>query len=426
MTLFKKAKPIDVMKHFALFLLALIISGVMALSHAPAGATAPSDIGITMVADFKSADSPDRNAVERGNFNIEVLGPDVVTIPENRLNDFSSVGILISVINSYPTPVYLQFDTFIPELVGADGKTIQGEINAPVKAKRSACQLVYQGRNGVLPTSHVLRWKDKTLQLEIFNEDFGLWSFNNLKPGTYQLRFSYSIRSGLVSCYELEQKKPTAVQIAGTDKGVTSFVPLRLVQPVSVDSKTVEVDGIRFEIVMPERVLNIPASHPDFKTPVKLGIRITNNTSTPHRFSRFDTIFPRLLGPDGKALQLNGGRDGTIAPTELDCPLVMPQNSVTFFLDANLFWRSNELAFLDANLFWRSNKLALGGSDKFGGIWYFSPLKPGIYHLGLSYANGGITQSIVCPQARGVRGRLEDFWIGAVNTKFLELSIALQ
>jgi len=72
MTLFKKAKPIDAMKHFALFLLALIIWGVMALSHVSAGSTAPSDIGVMRVAELKSADSRDSNAVEQGNFNIKV------------------------------------------------------------------------------------------------------------------------------------------------------------------------------------------------------------------------------------------------------------------------------------------------------------------------------------------------------------------
>ena len=43
-------------KHFALFLLALIISGVIALSHRSAGGTTPSDIGITRVIELKSAD----------------------------------------------------------------------------------------------------------------------------------------------------------------------------------------------------------------------------------------------------------------------------------------------------------------------------------------------------------------------------------
>ena len=400
------------MKSLSLFFLSLVLFVAMALGHVPRKVTAIEDGGIGRVVNITTQTSNDSNAIEQSNLNIEVLGPDVVTIPENSLDDFGYVGIIITAINSGPTPVYLQFDKFIPELIGPDGKTIQGQINTKLKTRQSSCQLVYRGGNGVLSTSHVLRWEHNTLQLEIFNEDFGFWSFKNLKPGTYQLRFIYSSRTGLVSCHELEQKNTKAAQVTSINKGVTSFVPLRLVQPVFIDSNTVEVDGIRFELIMPERVLSIPVNQANVKTPVQLGMRITNNTSTPHRFTRFDTIYPIILGTDGKYIQNNGGRDGTIAPQASDCPLVMPQESVTFFMDANLFWTNNELR--------------LGGSDHFGGIWYFSPLKPGTYYLGLGYANGGIIQSLFCPQAKGGRGRLEDFWIGGMNTKLLEVSLVVQ
>jgi len=78
MSHFEKAKLIDVMKHFALFLLILILSGLVALSHVPRevivmkegvmalshvsrGSTAPSDLGITRVTELKSVDSPEQN-----------------------------------------------------------------------------------------------------------------------------------------------------------------------------------------------------------------------------------------------------------------------------------------------------------------------------------------------------------------------------
>ena len=177
----------------------------------------------------------------------------------------------------------------------------------------------------------------------------------------------------------------------------------------STDSNVVEVDGVRFETLVPERVLPIPANRPDAKTPVKLGLRITNQTQKPVRFTRYDTLFPELLGADGRALQLEGARNWSFPPTVSDCPLLQPGESATFFLDAKLFWQNN--------------KLQLGGSDGFGGFWYFDDLKPGTYRIQIGYSISSMPGvSVYDPEIQTFR-RLTDLWRVPVATPLVEIHL---
>jgi hypothetical protein len=151
---------------------------------------------------------------------------------------------------------------------------------------------------------------------------------------------------------------------------------------------------VRFEILVPEREWAVSGKEPAKRTPVNLGIRITNNTTKATRFSRFDTLYPRMTGPDDKALRLDGGRNGTMGRVEADCPLVPPGESVTFIIDAALSWRGDELQ--------------LGGADGFGGVWLFHSLSPGAYKLRILYRNDR-AESGFGPEQRIVR----DVWTGS-------------
>jgi len=62
----------------------------------------------------------------------------------------------------------------------------------------------------------------------------------------------------------------------------------------SNESNAVEVDGIEFKTVMPERIVQIPPNRPAAKTQVQFRIRITNNTANPRRFLLF-SLLPDLL-----------------------------------------------------------------------------------------------------------------------------------
>ncbi len=170
----------------------------------------------------------------------------------------------------------------------------------------------------------------------------------------------------------------------------------------------VEKDGVRFEILVPEREWLIPENRDGVRTPIKLGLRITNETNKPLRFTRFDTLYPEMTGPDGKPLQPSGGRNVTLPMKESDCPLVKPGDGVTFAIDAHLFWQGGKLRF--------------GGSDGFGGIWGFADeFKPGRYRLRIGYTNAATEHEV----GRARRMALKGIWTGEVKTPFVEVSLVL-
>ena len=180
----------------------------------------------------------------------------------------------------------------------------------------------------------------------------------------------------------------------------------------SFDSNAVEVDGIRFETLVSERVLTIPANQPGVETPVKLGIRITNNTPTPLRFNFFNALSPEIVAPHGQAVGRSHASDLLLEPKESDFPLVMPKQSVTFFQDAKLSWRKggNQLTL---------DELALRVPDGIGGFWIFAALKPGTYQVRFRYESYRTTVVIPKPEIR----RLDGVWTGQVVTTFMEVSL---
>ncbi|MBE9229473.1 hypothetical protein IQ264_29125 [Phormidium sp. LEGE 05292] len=185
----------------------------------------------------------------------------------------------------------------------------------------------------------------------------------------------------------------------------------------STDSNAVEVDGIRFEILVPERVWLIPTKQLGDEAPVKIGIRITNQKQTAIRFTRFDpqvVLGLEIAGADGLPLIRKGGRDMLTEASyeQLACPLVQPGESVTFFLDANLYWRNN--------------LLQLGGSDELGGGWYFEALKPGTYKVRLLYGNSSSVASCYDPTQNPktrVPDILQGLWVGQAITPFVEVRL---
>ncbi|WP_322656586.1 hypothetical protein [Dendronalium sp. ChiSLP03b] len=177
--------------------------------------------------------------------------------------------------------------------------------------------------------------------------------------------------------------------------------------PEFAEKTMVEQKGIFFETVASEHVLPIPENKPSSKTLVKLGVRISNNTQKSMRFCSYDTIFPNLIEQNGKHLQLEGGRNVSRLIRESDCPFVHPGESVTFFLDGTLAWKNN--------------KLQLEGPDRFGGLWRFEDLKPGIYGFRFTYHSSQETVQISYPEQK----ILTDIWTGQVETPITEISLVL-
>jgi hypothetical protein len=164
-------------------------------------------------------------------------------------------------------------------------------------------------------------------------------------------------------------------------------------------------NGVHFKTLVSKRVWLVPENEPNAKTPIKLGLRITNKKQKSIRFCRFDTLFPEIVQQDGKALQPDGGRDVTFKIKESDCPLLMPGESVAFFLDGIIYWQNDILR--------------LEVSDGFGGLWYFNELSHDTYKVRFIFRRSKATIQIYEPESR----ILEDIWTGQVTTPFVEVQL---
>jgi len=172
------------------------------------------------------------------------------------------------------------------------------------------------------------------------------------------------------------------------------------------DSNVVEVDGIRFETVMPERVLTIPENLSSSYTPVQFGIQVTNLSLFPYRFLFFH-LLPELIAASGQKIQRGYGRNATRYPKLSDFYWLQPGEHFTFFLNGKLCWYEAELT--------------LSGRDKSGGIWTFHNLKPGKYKVWFLYENQKATKEIQRGEDKGAK--VEYLWVGSVSTPFLEFCL---
>ncbi len=176
------------------------------------------------------------------------------------------------------------------------------------------------------------------------------------------------------------------------------------------NSNTVEVDGIRFETIMPERILTIPASLQERPTLVELGIRITNNTSNALQFCLYDAIIPELMTPDGKILrQESYFSDWLEAPVKSDFPIAMPGEAVSF-LPGGAIWRWNDEYF--------QFTIAVGN----GGSWLFQLSQLGTYQLRFEYINTAKKRKVRDPDILKTK-LIENIWTGVVLLPFVEFRL---
>ncbi|NJO94173.1 MAG: hypothetical protein HC820_07135, partial [Hydrococcus sp. RM1_1_31] len=82
----------------------------------------------------------------------------------------------------------------------------------------------------------------------------------------------------------------------------------------STEDRVTEVDGVRFEIVVPQRIINIPSKEPNDSTNIKFGLKITNNSLKPYIFSRFRSRSLNTIAPNGEKLEWIRGRTNVLSP----------------------------------------------------------------------------------------------------------------
>lgn len=400
-----------------------------------------------------SFESNESNFFEIDGIHLRIWEPNLIVlpIPENRSDSsFSveSVKIKVYLINNTPNPCHLNPNqTLIPELLTSDGQVLQGQIildepvnkfqnnippqqgfgiwlrelvsNLSQSLKRSETRvfdprLIDSGLQIPFTLALKLIWQNNRLQFQVINSPryspiiFSLldksWFFDDLQLGKYQLRFIW----GNVDKSE-SSSDPQTREIVSAVQLATQFVNLRLVEPVGDHNSAIEVDGICFETLMPERVLTLPEKKRGIKTRMQLGIRITNNTPTAVRFSFFATIIPQLVGADGQLHFQEYYRRGTKRPLNSDFPLVIPGENVNFFPYSFLYWRKRDQFVLN-----------IEAGD--GGYWSFNALKMGIYKIQLTYNNKDAMAEIYDRETMNTN-LIEGIYTGMMSTPKIEFRL---
>ncbi|MFM2063991.1 MAG: hypothetical protein RLZZ507_3662 [Cyanobacteriota bacterium] len=214
--------------------------------------------------------------------------------------------------------------------------------------------------------------------------------------------------------------------MANEDQKIERSINMTAFEPNNKNA--VEVDGIRFETIVPEQtlllprknmlrkimsileyLLPIPPRHLPSKCSVQIGIRITNNTSIPQRFSFYFTLFPELVNTNGP-VPFDGGWIRASTSLESDYLLVMPGDSFTFFPKIELFW------------IW-GNRFGLSFTNGDSGTWIFQPLKPGNYQFRFIYENS-IEKAKIYSSVSTNMNLIEGIWTGKVLTPFVELNFS--
>jgi hypothetical protein len=171
------------------------------------------------------------------------------------------------------------------------------------------------------------------------------------------------------------------------------------------DSNYVEVDGISVETLVPEQIVYFPKYGEE--TSLKLGVRITNKTSTPYRFD-LPNFYPIILNPDREPMAISLNLNRTREVEDSDIPLIMPRESLDFLMDVKLSW-------------YVENYPMLSGSYSYNCTWIFWISKPGKYQIGFKYRNEQITKETTNLQTETTE--VGDFFIGDFQTDFIELFI---
>jgi hypothetical protein len=187
----------------------------------------------------------------------------------------------------------------------------------------------------------------------------------------------------------------------------------------SNEINAVEVDNVRFETVVSERVLTIPETKRGIYTRVELGIRITNNTQTPFCFSsNFYSMFPEMIAPDGQLMRTGIACERLNPPIESDYVLLIPGRGVTLYRDAFLFWIQNRKKKRDRQL---TLYIPFPDQDLYG----FDPLYPGTYRFRFKYRQSrkGLEDFSNWIEPIILQRIVQNIWTGEVLTPLVEIRL---
>jgi len=377
-----------------------------------------------------SKKSTKSKTVKQEGIPLKILEPQITAVlPISKDQPSLSIPIhlSVSITNNTQTSIpFIIYGRLIPEIIGPDGQTLHRKepINRQVQMEEYEGLLIGVREQIAISLEARLSWQDNLLLLRVptnpsywhipINPD-NSWSFEGLELGTYQLRFIYDNPTGNVLCFDCQIRQGTLkierIKIEGikTSQLATPFVDLRILQAVDLNNSVVEVNGISFEILMPERELVVPDQLSDGRKLLDLGIRITNNTTTPLHFCFHDAITPELMLPNGQIMRESSQwSDWLRGYEESDFPLAMPGDDVIFSPGASIQKIEDNQFEL---IIWVGN----------GGSWRFNRLQLGNYQIRLEYSNDAV-QVKVDGKDRKTKV-IDNIWTGQVFTSFIEFSL---
>jgi len=430
--------------YFLRFLLALVMAALLVVTYGSIQAVGNENSKVENVTNMASRKSKRSNKFQQNSLlmkenglQLEIRWPEIValSIPENKPGATAPLSFILRFTNNTQAPVpFLHYGALIPQIFGPNGQALHRRepINRQVGSGEYHGSLVGVGEQTYTSLEGRLSWQHNSLQLILHNPIYdGIpidldksWSFDTLGYGEYQVRFTYETPTGTIvytnpftvfNIKELLEGKEVPlerIEVTGTGQVVTPFANFRLLQPIGVNNSAVEVDGIRFETVIPEPLLTLPNKSESSYQLVQIGIRITNNTLTPFHFLFCASFSPELVMPDGQVKRSGYAKDWMRAIAESDFLLVTPGKSVTFFPEIDLFWTNH-------------SQFSLGVSSGYGGYCSFDQLKAGIYHFRFQYYNTSDTIPKKNLAGESIESRpIEKVWTGWVDTPFVEFRLA--
>ena len=200
---------------------------------------------------------------------------------------------------------------------------------------------------------------------------------------------------------------PSPEVFASTNMSARKTTELITSVQLTDNNNAVEVDGVTFETVVPNQVVTIPENMPDIKTTWQVGIRITNKTSLPIRFNKYQ-LTPEFIGFNGKTLFMHDS-DFSLILHEDDFPLVQPGKSFIVFWEGEFYWRENSLLFVAYD-------------PSRGRSLSFRTFSPGTYHVRLTYENANTEISYVDPR-NGQPRQLKGIVKGLFSTPRVEIKL---
>ncbi len=326
------------------------------------------------------------NGIEQNGVKIEVWEPNFIVLPISESREGINTYLQINVaINNDKLRLYpFIYDILIPELLAPNGQQLH-----PQKIANSQTTAnLYNGMGIPFKKSLIcyliakLSWHNNLLKLQTAisyfsqasNEINYLWSFEDMQPGIYQIRFVYSNTKKEFLFFDRHAADFKLIQNSVANLLTSPWVNLQLIKPVDCDKNAVQFDGIRFETVVPKQIYNISCSEIfNTSSSMQIKMKITNNTLSNQRFCSFDTLIPALMTADDFILgrKLGGGSTGWFGFSESDFHSIVPEGSLIFVAIAHVE-RKDELF-----------NMVVNGTG--GGYWLFTGLKLGIYQVRLTY-----------------------------------------